>query len=263
VIRRNVVLAFLQFIVVVVVFTAGGAAQAGRADTVDEVESSAPEVYGLESNLLLISAEEFECNDDDGDCAYRDVGAASWNVNGMPYSVSAAVNLPSGALVTGMRVFYGDYSADHNINVALERIWHSTTVAGVESVVSYDSAGSPGHDEVFIDISPDLTILQRIGTIVTGYVYQWYRVRVYFAPTLEVKLRAVGIHWQRQVSAAPGTASFNDVPTGHWAFRHIEALSASGITAGCGGGSFCPDTKLTRAEMAVFLAKALGLHYGP
>jgi hypothetical protein len=53
------------------------------------------------------------------------------------------------------------------------------------------------------------------------------------------------------------------VPTGHWAFRFIEALADSGITAGCGGGSFCPDNTLTRAEMAVFLSKALGLHYAP
>jgi len=53
------------------------------------------------------------------------------------------------------------------------------------------------------------------------------------------------------------------VPTGHWAFQFIEALNASGITTGCGGGSFCPDTKLSRAEMAIFLSKALGLHYGP
>jgi hypothetical protein len=71
------------------------------------------------------------------------------------------------------------------------------------------------------------------------------------------------VHWKRQVSPAPATATFNDVPTGHWAFRFIEALADSGITSGCGGGSFCPDNTLTRAEMAVFLSKALGLHYAP
>ncbi len=61
------------------------------------------------------------------------------------------------------------------------------------------------------------------------------------------------------VSAAPAIATFNDVPTNHPFFRFIEALVASGITAGCGSGNYCPDTPLTRGQMAVFLAKALGL----
>ena len=43
----------------------------------------------------------------------------------------------------------------------------------------------------------------------------------------------------------------------------VEALVASGITAGCGNGNFCPDAPLTRGQMAVFLSKALGLHWPP
>ena len=63
------------------------------------------------------------------------------------------------------------------------------------------------------------------------------------------------------VSPAPGTASFNDVPLGHPFFRFIEALKASGITAGCSVSPplYCPDSPLTRGQMAVFLSIALGL----
>jgi hypothetical protein len=61
------------------------------------------------------------------------------------------------------------------------------------------------------------------------------------------------------VSPAPGTATFNDVPTNHPFFRYVEALYASGITAGCGSNNFCPDAPVTRGQMSVFLAKALGL----
>src|SRR3954462_8583481 len=61
-----------------------------------------------------------------------------------------------------------------------------------------------------------------------------------------------------QVSPAPGSATFNDVPPSHPFFQYIEALSASGITGGCGGGNYCPDAPLTRGQMAVFLSKALG-----
>jgi S-layer homology domain len=53
------------------------------------------------------------------------------------------------------------------------------------------------------------------------------------------------------------------VPTGHPQFQFIEALAASGITAGCGSGNYCPNANLTRGQMAVFLAKALGLHWSP
>jgi len=64
-----------------------------------------------------------------------------------------------------------------------------------------------------------------------------------------------------QVSPAPGTADFADVPTGHPFFQFVEALYSSGVTAGCGNGNFCPDAPLTRGQMAVFLSKALGLQW--
>ena len=30
---------------------------------------------------------------------------------------------------------------------------------------------------------------------------------------------------------------------------------------GCGSGNYCPDANLTRGQMAVFLSKAMGLHF--
>jgi hypothetical protein len=51
------------------------------------------------------------------------------------------------------------------------------------------------------------------------------------------------------------------VPTSDPFFRAIEALAASGITSGCGGGNFCPNDVVTRAQLAKFLALALGLHW--
>jgi len=69
------------------------------------------------------------------------------------------------------------------------------------------------------------------------------------------------VGYKLQVSPAPGTATFGDVPTSHPFFQYIEALAASGITGGCGNGNYCPDAALTRGQMAVFLAKALGLQW--
>lgn len=61
----------------------------------------------------------------------------------------------------------------------------------------------------------------------------------------------------------PGGGSFNDV-SGHWAESWIEALKASGITAGYPDGTYRPGLPVTRAEMAVFLLKAkYGSGYSP
>jgi hypothetical protein len=53
----------------------------------------------------------------------------------------------------------------------------------------------------------------------------------------------------------PCTGLFPDVacpgPFADW----IEQLANEGITAGCGGGNYCPDSPVTRAQMAVFLLK--------
>jgi hypothetical protein len=69
--------------------------------------------------------------------------------------------------------------------------------------------------------------------------------------------------WRRQVSPAPATATFpSDVPLGSPLFRFVEAVAAAGITGGCSPGAYCPDAPLTRGQMAVFLAVALGLNQG-
>ena len=60
-------------------------------------------------------------------------------------------------------------------------------------------------------------------------------------------------------------AVFVDVPCSGGTFDPwIEDLAARGITGGCGGGLYCPNNPITRAQMAVFLLKALeGSAYTP
>jgi len=94
----------------------------------------------------------------------------------------------------------------------------------------------------------------------TGLAHYGHRLYVSMNSNT-VGLGGVRIIWHRQVSPAPATASFNDVPATDTGFQFVEALVASGITAGCGGGNYCPDAPLTRRQMAIFLSKALGLHW--
>lgn len=46
---------------------------------------------------------------------------------------------------------------------------------------------------------------------------------------------------------------FNDVPTAASYHDDVEALVDAGITSGCGGGNYCPNSPVTRGQMAQFL----------
>jgi hypothetical protein len=84
-----------------------------------------------------------------------------------------------------------------------------------------------------------------------------------FCPTGTVSRAEMAIFIERakRGSAFTGTASgaiFADVVAGYWAGGPIEQLYTDGITSGCALSPlrFCPDQKVSRAEMAIFLMKA-------
>jgi photosystem II stability/assembly factor-like uncharacterized protein len=53
-------------------------------------------------------------------------------------------------------------------------------------------------------------------------------------------------------------ANFADVPLGHPFYEVIGKLSARNVTAGCGGGNYCPNDTVSREQMAAFIIRALG-----
>jgi len=55
-------------------------------------------------------------------------------------------------------------------------------------------------------------------------------------------------------------ADFLDVPQGDLFHAFVGQVFRNGITAGCGGGNYCRDNEVTRAQMAVFLLKS---EHGP
>ncbi len=57
---------------------------------------------------------------------------------------------------------------------------------------------------------------------------------------------------------ATGT-KFTDVSSDYWAASWIEQLANEGITSGCAVGQYCPDSPVTRAQMAVFLVRMFNL----
>jgi hypothetical protein len=59
------------------------------------------------------------------------------------------------------------------------------------------------------------------------------------------------------VPATSASGTFRDVSGPH--AKNIEALHAAGLTVGCDTGRFCPNSRMTRAQLASFVARAFEL----
>lgn len=107
---------------------------------------------------------------------------------------------------------------------------------------SWDNSTSPATHidyNLFVDIPPALGLLNLGGVGFSGAL----------------------ITFNRQIAPAPATATFDDVPTTHPFFNEVQQLSKSGITLGCGNNNYCPDSPVTRGQMAAFLSRAFGLQW--
>ena len=51
--------------------------------------------------------------------------------------------------------------------------------------------------------------------------------------------------------------SFTDVPRSQPFYKKIETLLHYGVTSGCTATQYCPGTPVNRAQMAIFIAKAM------
>ena len=82
-----------------------------------------------------------------------------------------------------------------------------------------------------------------------------------FCPDGNVTRAQMATFLKRALDLEPtGEAGFADVSGGPHA-RNIDALAFAGVTGGCSSEPlrYCPDSPVTRAQMATFLARALGL----
>ncbi len=159
----------------------------------------------------------------------------------------APLDLPNGAVVDVVRLLAIDNSAA-NASVILTRF--GAFPDNFQDIGNVATSGTPGTTDVAF--SPGITIDNSSNAYV-----------IYLSLPIDANVSAKGVRvlWRRQISPAPGSATFGDVPTTYIYFRAIEALAASGITTGCGGGNFCPDANVTRGELGAFLARGFGLHW--
>lgn len=222
----------------------------------------APEFGGVNIQYQRISAMQFTSD------VSADAYTSTWNPPGTvqyqryftdPAGFNHLVSSPS--LPGGARIVYVELDAcdDSTIDEHLTLdVWNCgyrgdcdatpmTTLTTTSDAVSpcrsfSDSAISQRIDNFFGQTLLDVTMTATDGTnslagVIIGYVLE--------------------------VSPAPGTATFNDVPTSHPFFQFIEALANAGVTGGCQASPplYCPDNPVTRGQMAVFMSKLVGLSW--
>ena len=225
-------------------------------------QDESPEFYGTSStNYHYISAEEFQPS---GANRYIRTQSGFWRSDSPGGTeILAPLRLPSGALVDGFVVIYDDSELFGNIELTLYRYWvgaFGATGGSNIAYLSFSEAWAPGVRSTWVDLDPDLTIDYYISVALTT---QSYVFSIDLPDSSDVRFRGVIVHWKRQISPAPAVQTFPDVAPGFWAFQEIEALAASEITTGFPDGTFRPTAPVTRAQMATFLARALGLHWSP
>jgi len=237
------------------------AAQPSNTGTVvfagEAVQSQAtpmPENAGLE--LATVSIHAYSFTPIDSSMTYSHAAGTRYRTGGGDQRwFDAQVNLPTGARVVqvAFEVFQNDAGS---------------TMAGGFFVCSGSPAGS---DCALAGVAgvggtPGWTYFSISGLSVTvdNFNKSYYvEINNGASASSAQQFRRAIVYYKLQVSPAPVTASFGDVPTGHPFFPFIEALKASGITGGCQTSPplYCPDTPVTRGQMAVFLSKALGLYW--
>jgi hypothetical protein len=108
-----------------------------------------------------------------------------------------------------------------------------------------------------------------MGGVVGGYLDGYYH------PELPVSRDQMAVFVARaleggdaNVPDGPAVATFNDVPTDHWAYKYVEYCVQEGIVAGYDPVTYAPTVAVTRDQMAVYIARALaggesGIPSGP
>ncbi len=169
----------------------------------------------------------------------------------------------------------GQLQVPHGVRLDLVRFWFFDSGAE-DMTMSLRSACLPDFAAAIPTLSP-LASITSSGTGGVGSLSSFlptstiadnqsctYQVTVQFGNGTGSCSPSLGFYkgrmqWFRQIPPAPAVATFTDVPVGSQFFAEVEALVASGVTAGCTASQFCPGNALTRLQMAAFLARALGL----
>ena len=181
------------------------------------------------------------------------------------------LDLPNGAVVDRIHAPVVDATANGYVQIRLKGMQSRSGFDSTADIKYFGLASTglnlaPGSTTLFLTPISPLTVFSwgdfdNDGEGDLAYVLEAHFIKDAADDLYATGLFSITVEWHRTISPGPATATFSDVPTDHWAYDQVEAMVNAGITNGCDVGQFCPDANVTRAQMAVFLSKALGLHW--
>ena len=228
--------------------------------------------YGPEAQRLTIGAAEFRLMMNYGGLFLGNDGYISLNPPAespsSPTSVPflAPVFLPEGATIEKLCLYANDTDLVDEVraSVVAVKLVPPGEDDAQKSLVSVSSDAALGYRRYCVDLAEVVRGRMDVdedGTLDDAAYYVLATLPNGYSELEFLSFGGVQIVWRRAVSPPASAPTFGDVPTSHPFYPFIEALAASGISGGCGEGTYCPDAPLKRGQMAVFLAKALGLHW--
>ena len=231
--------------------------------------ASLPQTYGTSAvSYVEVPAVGFLAQDSSNTYALGP-GLGKYATNCSGACLIAPLHLPAGAQLVYLELDFIDTNASATVYGTLFQCdyagqnctIHPAAGAGpgdcfIAGLICSGNAFSGGQSFESADLTPDGITVDNFNNS-----YSLAAGGTSFGSTTAIGGMIVG--YVLQVSPAPATATFTDVPTSDFGFQFVEAFNAAGITVGCNVSPpmFCPDRNVTRREMAIFFAKALGLQF--
>ena len=186
---------------------------------------------------------------------YKRTRGPFWDVGSRHWAVTQIEQCYGEGIVGG----YSDHSYRPTDTVTRDQmaVYIARALAGGEEAVP---EGPP--TPTFSDIPTDHWAYRHVEYAVSQSVVGGYEDGTY-RPTLTVTRDAMAVFVARGlaggdagVPSGPPTATFSDVATDHWAYRHVEYCVGANVVSGYPDGTYRPGDAVDRAQMAVYVKRA-------
>jgi PKD repeat protein len=153
----------------------------------------------------------------------------------------------------------------------LQNPTHEYAVAGSYTVTLGVANGQGADSETkeayivasFSDAPPGYWAAEQIMACVANGIVSGYDDGLYH-PDWPVTRDQMAVYISRalaggdsSVPAFTDTPTFPDVPTGNWALKYVEFAADQGVVTGYEDGTYHPTEQVNRAQMAVYIARAM------
>ncbi|MFB3881543.1 MAG: FG-GAP-like repeat-containing protein [Armatimonadota bacterium] len=119
--------------------------------------------------------------------------------------------------------------------------------------------------EIFDDVPLDFWAYEQVRECVDSSIVAGYDDGLYH-PDWPVTRDQMAVYITRAlviptgdaaIPEGPATPSFSDVPSNHWAYKHIEYAVSQQVVMGYEDGTYKPNLVVDRGTMAVYIARAI------